>query len=112
MNCAEKRHLASPQTVVCPRFARTVVRPRPAERLLQWSAAKKGEPMSVAKIIELVASSDKSWDDAVRNAVAEAAKTVRGIRGVDVQDWTARVEGGRIVEYKANVKVAFGVEDE
>src|SRR5687767_9947981 len=68
--------------------------------------------MSVAKIIELVASSDKSWEDAVRNAVAEAAKTVRGIRGVDVQDWTARVEGNRIVEYKANVKVAFGIEGE
>jgi hypothetical protein len=68
--------------------------------------------MSVAKIIELVASSDKSWDDAVRAAVEEAAKTVRGIRGVDVQDWTARVKGGRIVEYKANVKIAFGVEDE
>ncbi len=68
--------------------------------------------MSVAKIIELVASSDKSWDDAVRAAVVEAAKTVRGIRGVDVQDWTARVEDGRIVEYKANVKIAFGVEEE
>jgi flavin-binding protein dodecin len=44
------------------------------------SRITKGEPMSVAKIIELVASSDKSWDDAVRAAVAEAAKTVRGIR--------------------------------
>ena len=68
--------------------------------------------MSVAKIIELVASSDKSWDDAVRAAVAEAAKTVRGMRGVDVQDWTARIQGGRIVEYKANVKIAFGIEEE
>ena len=68
--------------------------------------------MSVAKIIELVGSSDKSWDDAVRAALAEAAKTVRGIRGVDVRDWTARVKDGRIVEYKANVKIAFGVEEE
>jgi flavin-binding protein dodecin len=48
----------------------------------------------------------------VRAAVAEAAKSVRGIRGVDVQDWTARVKDNRIVEYKANVKIAFGVEDE
>ena len=68
--------------------------------------------MSVAKIIELIGSSEKSWDDAVRAAVAEAAKTGRGIRGVDVQDWTARVKEGRIVEYKASVKVAFGVEEE
>ena len=68
--------------------------------------------MSVAKIIELVGASDKSWDDAVRAALAEAAKTVRGIRGVDVQDWTARVKDNRIVEYRANVKIAFGVEEE
>ena len=68
--------------------------------------------MSVAKIIELVGASDKSWDDAVRAALAEAAKTVRGIRGVDVQDWTARVKDNRIVEYKANVKIAFGIEEE
>ena len=68
--------------------------------------------MSVAKIIELVGSSDVGWDEAVRAAVAEAARTVRGIRGVDVQDWTARVKDGRIVEYKANVKIAFGVEEE
>ena len=68
--------------------------------------------MSVAKIIELIGSSEKSWDDAVRAAVAEAANTVRGIRGVDVQDWTARVKEGRIVEYKASVKIAFGVEEE
>ena len=46
------------------------------------------------------------------SAVAEAAKTVRGIRGVDVRDWTARVKEGRIVEYKANVKIAFSVEEE
>jgi len=68
--------------------------------------------MSVAKIIELIGSSEKSWDDAVRAAVAEAAKTVRGIRGVDVRDWTARVKEGRIVEYRANVKIAFGVGEE
>jgi hypothetical protein len=34
------------------------------------------------------------------------------MRGVDVQDWTARIQGGRIVEYKANVKIAFGIEEE
>jgi flavin-binding protein dodecin len=64
------------------------------------------------KIMELVGTSPQSFAEAVRAAVAEAAKTVRGIRGVDVQDWTARVKEGRIVEYKANVKIAFGIEDE
>jgi dodecin len=67
--------------------------------------------MAVAKIIELVVSSEKSWEDAVRRGVEEAAKTLRGIRGVDVQDWTAKVSENRIVEYKANLKIAFGVED-
>ena len=67
--------------------------------------------MAVAKIIELVVSSEKSWEDAVRRGVEEAGKTVRGIRGVDVQDWTAKVQENRIVEYKANLKIAFGVED-
>jgi dodecin len=67
--------------------------------------------MSVAKIIELVVSSKNGWEDAVRSGVEEAARTVRGIRGVDVQDWTARVENDRIVEYKANLKIAFSVEE-
>ncbi|MBC8647089.1 MAG: dodecin domain-containing protein [Thermoanaerobaculia bacterium] len=66
----------------------------------------------VAKIIELVCSSPKSWDDAVRNGIAEASKTIRGIRGVDVQDWTASVEGDQIREYKVNLKIAFAVEAE
>jgi len=67
--------------------------------------------MSVAKIIELVVSSKNGWEDAVRAGVEEAARTVRGIRGVDVLDWTARVENSRIVEYKANLKIAFSVEE-
>lgn len=67
--------------------------------------------MAVAKIIELVVSSEKSWEDAVRRGVEEAGKTLRGIRGVDVQDWTAKVRENRIVEYKVNLKIAFGVED-
>ena len=66
--------------------------------------------MPIAKIIELVASSKTSWEDAVRAGLEEAGRTVRGIRGVDVQDWTAKVENNKIVEYKANLKIAFGVE--
>jgi flavin-binding protein dodecin len=68
--------------------------------------------MSVAKVIELVGSSTESWEDAVRSAVTEASRTLRGVTGVDVQDWTASVEEGEIVEYKANVKIAFAVENQ
>ena len=70
-----------------------------------------GDVMSVVKIIELVGSSDKSWQDAVDNAVKRAAKTVRNIRGVDVLGWTGKVEDGKIVEYRANVKISFVVEE-
>lgn len=67
--------------------------------------------MSVVKIIELVGSSDKSWQDAVDNAVKRAAKTVRNIRGVDVLGWTGKVNGDKIVEYRADVKISFMVEE-
>jgi flavin-binding protein dodecin len=67
--------------------------------------------VSVAKIIELVGTSDKSWQDAVENAVRRASKTVRNIRGVDILGWTGKVEGAKIVEYRADVKSSFAVEE-
>jgi hypothetical protein len=68
------------------------------------------EHMSVVKVVELIGSSPDSWEDAVRNAVGAAARTVRNIKGVDVKRWTAKVENNRIVEYRAVVKIAFIVE--
>jgi len=68
------------------------------------------EHMSVAKVVELIGSSPVSWEDAVRNAVEAAARTVRNIKGADVKRWTAKVENNRIVEYRAVVKIAFIVE--
>lgn len=66
--------------------------------------------MSVVKVIELVGNSKVSWEDAAKNAVAEAAKTVRGITGIDVVGQTAVVKNGMITEYRTNVKIAFVVE--
>lgn len=66
--------------------------------------------MTVIKVIELVGISDKNWQDAVDNAVQRAAKTIRNIQGVDVLSWTGKVEDGKIVEYRANVKISFTVE--
>ncbi|MFX1487189.1 MAG: dodecin family protein [Promethearchaeota archaeon] len=66
--------------------------------------------MTVIKIIELVGASEKSWQDAVDNAIEEAGKTIRNIRGIDVVGWTGKVEGKKIIEYRANVKIAFLVE--
>ncbi|NLJ73969.1 MAG: dodecin domain-containing protein [Firmicutes bacterium] len=68
--------------------------------------------MGVFKVIELVGHSDKNWEDAVQMAVKEAAKTIRGITGVEVLNWTGNVnEQGDIVGYKADVQIAFQVEN-
>ncbi|MGQ9493038.1 MAG: dodecin family protein [Anaerolineae bacterium] len=63
--------------------------------------------MPVIKVIELVGNSKVSWEDAAKNAVAEAAKTIHDITGVDVVGQTAVVENGVITEYRADVKIAF-----
>jgi dodecin len=66
----------------------------------------------IAKVIEIIGSSDKSWQDAAQSALNEATKTLHGIRGVEVGDMTAKVDpsSGNITEYHTTVKIAFGVE--
>ncbi len=66
--------------------------------------------MGVVKVMELVGESPQSWQEAASRAVAEAARTVGNITGVEVCNWTANVDNGRIVQYKANVKVAYVVD--
>src|ERR687896_234261 len=65
----------------------------------------------VAKIVEIVGTSDKSWEDAALVAIEEARKTIRGIRGIKIKDMTARVNPntGRLVEYRTSVNMSFGV---
>lgn len=67
--------------------------------------------MAVLKVLELMANSDKSWEDAVQNAVTHASKTIRKIRSVNVRNMSAVVgEGGKIAEYRLNVSVSFEVD--
>lgn len=68
--------------------------------------------MSVAKVIEILAESESSWEDAAKNAVAEASESVRDIRNVYVKEMQAIVEDNRIVKYRVNVKITFVVRDE
>lgn len=67
--------------------------------------------MATIKVLELVGVSQKSWHDAVEQALAEASKTVRNIRGVDVLSTNAKIRDNKITEYHANVKFAFQVEN-
>jgi dodecin len=66
----------------------------------------------VAKVIELVGSSDKGWTEAAQAALDEAKKTIKDITGLEVNDITASVDPNTntIKEYKVGVKIAFGVE--
>ncbi len=70
------------------------------------------EMTHIAKVIEIIGSSDKGWEDAAQVAVNEARKTLHGIHGIEVMDMTATVDEstGKIAQYRASVKVAFGVE--
>jgi hypothetical protein len=67
---------------------------------------------SVAKVVELIGSSPNSWEEAAANAVEAASQTIRNITGIDVKRCTAKLQDNRIVEYRADVKVAFIVERE
>ncbi len=64
----------------------------------------------VAKVVQLVGSSDKSFSDAVRVAVSQASQTIRGITGVDVVSSQASVQDGNITEYRVTVNIAFEIE--
>lgn len=62
---------------------------------------------SVYKIIDLVGVSEKSWEDAARNAVETASKSLRDLRIAEVTKLDMRVENGKVVSYRARVKLSF-----
>ena len=66
--------------------------------------------MAVIKTIDLVGVSTQSWRDAAQQALAEAAKTIRGIEGMDVLETSAVVSDGQITEYHTHVQIRFRLE--
>jgi flavin-binding protein dodecin len=68
--------------------------------------------MAVVKIIELIGSSPNGWEEATKNALAEAAMTITNIKSIYVKRCNAKVENNKIVEYRAVVKIAFVVQRE
>lgn len=65
--------------------------------------------MAITKIIEVIASSEKSFDDATRNALKEASKSVNNIESIYIKEMNAKVENNEIVSYGVNAKVSFKV---
>lgn len=63
--------------------------------------------MSVAKVIEILAQSDKSWEDAASIALKEASKTVNNIKTIYIKDLQAVVENNQITQYRVNAKISF-----
>ena len=68
--------------------------------------------MAVLKVIELMADSNKSWEDATQQAVNKASKSLKGIKSVWVKDLSATVDAkGKVTSYRVGVKLSFEVKD-
>ncbi|WP_222983228.1 dodecin family protein [Flagellimonas meishanensis] len=65
--------------------------------------------MAVLKVIEVLANSDESWEQAAKNALDHASKSVKNIRSVYINEQSASVKDGKIDEYRVNVKITFEV---
>jgi len=66
--------------------------------------------MSVYKIIELVGSSEVSWEDAAKQAVETATKSLRDLRVAEVSELDMKLENGKVTAYRAKVKISFKYE--
>ena len=67
--------------------------------------------MAVAKVTEIIASSPKSFDDAVAGGIRRANKTIKNIQGAWVAQQKVKVEGGKITEYRVTMRVTFVLKD-
>lgn len=66
--------------------------------------------MSVARVTEITASSPKSFEDAIQIGIARANQTLKNLKGAWVQEQKVKIEGGKIVAYRVNLKVTFILE--
>ena len=68
--------------------------------------------MSVYKVIELIGSSEKSWEDAARNAVERASKTLKELRVAEVTSQDLKIEKGKVVAFRTKLSLSFKFKDE
>lgn len=67
--------------------------------------------MSVAKITEITASSPNSFDDAMKDGIKRASKTIRNIEGAWIKDQKVIIKNGEVIEYRVNLKLSFVLDD-
>ena len=73
--------------------------------------ASKKSAETVYKIVEVVGSSPTSWEDAARAAVEAAAQTLRNLRVAEITKLDMKIDGGKVVAYRARVSMSFKYED-
>jgi dodecin len=73
--------------------------------------SKEANTMSIARVTELSATSETSFEDAINAAVARATKTLRGVEGAWVKDMNVSIEDGNIKAYRVNLEITFQLED-
>jgi dodecin len=74
-------------------------------------APKEADAMNVARVTELSATSQTSFEDAINEAVARATKTLRGVEGAWVKDMNVSIEDGNIKGYRVNLEITFMLEE-
>jgi flavin-binding protein dodecin len=67
--------------------------------------------MSVAKVTEIISSSEKSFDDAINKGVKRACKTLQNVTGAWVQDQKMVIKDGKVAEYRVDLKITFVLKD-
>lgn len=72
--------------------------------------AKKSAGEGVYRVIDVIGSSTRSWEDAAKNAVATASKSLRDLRIAEISKLDMKVEGGKVVAYRARVQLSFKYE--
>lgn len=104
-----KPRCAADAAVPMPRNVRNLRKESPARSATMTPTNGRHEHRT-AKVVELIGSSRRSFDEAIRNALADAAETTRSISGAQVANMSLKCQDGRILEYKVDLRVAFGVE--
>ena len=66
--------------------------------------------MATVKVIEVLAQSEKSWEDAAQVAITKAGESLHDIKSIYIKEMEAKVENNQITEYRINAKISFGLE--
>jgi flavin-binding protein dodecin len=66
--------------------------------------------MSIHKVIEILAYSNESWEEATRQAIKDSSKTIKNIESIYIKEQSAKVENNQIIQYRINAQITFKVE--